>query len=85
VKMKFVKISDKRFVGKSFVFTGGMERLTRDEGKKIVRDFGGEASESVSKNTSYLVAGIDPGSKYDKAKKLGVKITSENDFLELIK
>lgn len=85
VKIKFVEISDKRFVGKSFVFTGGMEKLTRDEAKEKVRDFGGEASESVSKNTTYLVAGDDPGSKYDKAKKLGVKIISEEEFLELIK
>ncbi|KKQ90778.1 MAG: ligase protein, partial [Berkelbacteria bacterium GW2011_GWA1_39_10] len=84
VKIKFVKISDKKFVGLTFVFTGGLESITRDEAKKKVRDLGGEISESVSKNTSYVVMGADPGDKYDKARELSIKILSEKEFLELI-
>jgi DNA ligase (NAD+) len=80
-----VSISDKKLAGKSFVFTGGLDTITRDEAKEKVRDLGGNISESVSKETDYVVVGTDPGSKYDNAKKLGVKILNENQFLELIK
>lgn len=73
-----------KLAGKSFVFTGGLENITRDAAKDKVRTFGGEISESVSKTTSYVVVGTDPGSKYDKAQKLGVTILNEKDFLELI-
>lgn len=87
VKIKQVQVASRKsqVTDQSFVFTGGMEQMTRDDAKQIVRDFGGEASESISKNTSYLVAGSDPGSKYEKAEKLGVKIISEKEFLELTK
>jgi len=74
-----------RLSGKILVLTGVLESLTRDEAKAKIRNLGGRASESVSSKVSYLVAGQAPGSKYDKAKKLGVKIISEKDFLELIK
>jgi len=69
---------------KTFVFTGGMESLSRDEAKKKVRLYGGNSSESVSGNIDYVVAGENTGSKYEKAKKLGIEILSENDFLKLI-
>ena len=74
-----------KFEGKSFVFTGEMENLSRDEAKDHVRAFGGDASGSVSKKTDYVVAGESPGSKYEKAKKLGVKILTESEFLKMIK
>lgn len=70
--------------GKTFVFTGGLETMTRDEAKAKVREFGGEASESVSKQTDYVVGGEEAGSKLKKAEKLGVKIISENDFIKLV-
>ena len=71
--------------GKKFVITGTLENLTRDEAKARVRKLGGEASEIVSKETDYLVAGSDPGStKLEKAKKLGIKIVDEKEFLKLI-
>ena len=71
--------------GKTFVFTGTMSKMDREEAKRLVRRLGGEASESVSVKTTYLVSGeSSPGSKYDKAKKLGVKILSESDFLEMV-
>jgi len=71
--------------GKSFVLTGGLESMARDKAKERIREFGGDVSESVSKKTSYVVAGSDPGSKYEKARQLGVKTISEKEFLELIK
>lgn len=74
-----------KLAGKTFVFTGEMESMSRDEAKTKVRDLGGDPSETVSKNTDYVVAGSNPGSKYDKAKKLGVKIINEKEFLKLIK
>lgn len=70
--------------GKTFVFTGGLEHYTRPSAEELVRKLGGAASGSVSKLTSYVVAGTDPGSKYDKAKKLGVEIISEEEFRALI-
>lgn len=71
--------------GKTFVLTGSLVGLTRDEAKAKIRELGGDVSSSVSKNTSYVVAGSDPGSKLDKAKELGVEILDEAGFLELVK
>lgn len=85
VKIKYASTGGQKLVGLTFVFTGGLENLSREKAKEKVREQGGEISESVSKKTSYVVAGSDPGEKYDKAQKLGIKILSENDFLELIK
>jgi DNA ligase (NAD+) len=73
-----------KIAGKTFVLTGGLVSMGREEAKEKIRAQGGEMSESVSKKTDYLVAGADPGSKYDKAKKLGVQILDEKEFLELL-
>ena len=70
--------------GKSFVFTGEMKRMTREQAELRVRDLGGKEVSSVSSKTSYVIAGENPGSKYDKAKKLGVRILNEEEFFELI-
>jgi DNA ligase (NAD+) len=70
--------------GKTFVFTGGLERLTRDEAARLVEERGGTVSSTVSRKTSYVVAGRDPGSKLDQARKLGVSILSEEDFSALV-
>ena len=70
--------------GKTFVFTGGLNSMTRPEAEDRVRALGGHPSSSVSKDTDYVVAGTDPGSKYDKALKLGIKILSEAEFKKLI-
>ncbi len=59
--------------------------MSRDVAKEKIRALGGEISESVSKKTSYVVAGSDPGSKFNKAKELGVKILNEKEFIDLIK
>src|SRR3989339_42550 len=74
-----------KFSGKSFVLTGALESLSRDVAKAKIRELGGDVSESVSLKTSYVVVGLEPGSKAEKAKKLGVKILNEKEFLSLVK
>jgi len=70
--------------GKSFVFTGTMESMDRNEAKTIVDNLGGTIHSSITKKTTYVVAGSEPGSKVDKAKSSGIKIISEEEFLKLI-
>ena len=70
--------------GKTFVLTGTLPRLTRDEAKKMIEDAGGRVSGSVSKKTDFVVAGDEAGSKLDKAKELGVKIIGEKEMQELL-
>ncbi|MBI3573488.1 NAD-dependent DNA ligase LigA, partial [Candidatus Kaiserbacteria bacterium] len=70
--------------GKTFVLTGTLAGLSREEAAERIRERGGSVSGSVSKKTNYVVAGENPGSKYDNAKKLGVKIISEKEFLSII-
>jgi DNA ligase (NAD+) len=71
--------------GLTFVFTGGLESMSREEAKKKVRELGGNVSESVSKRVNYVVVGKEPGSKLEKAKKLGIKTITEKEFIELLK
>lgn len=85
VEIEKIKKQKQILGGKTFVLTGSLESMARDEAKSKIRDLGGDVSGSVSKNTDYLVAGKEPGSKYDKAKKLGVKIINEEEFLRLLK
>lgn len=70
--------------GKTFVFTGALESLSRDKAAERVRFFGGQASSSVSQKTDYVISGSSAGSKYQKAVELGVKILSEEEFLALL-
>ncbi len=71
--------------GLTFVITGKLETLSRTDSEKLISSAGGRVTSSVSRNTNYVVLGKDPGSKYDKAVELGIKILSENDFLDLFK
>ena len=71
--------------GKTFVLTGTLQNMTRDEASSVIKSHGGKTSSSVSKKTSYVLAGENAGSKLDKAKDLGVIILTEDDFLEMIK
>ncbi len=70
--------------GKTFVFTGGLDHFSRDDAQQAVETMGGRVSSSVSKNTSYVVAGRDPGSKLEQARTLGVTILTEQEFASLI-
>ncbi len=71
--------------GKKFVLTGSLKTIGRSEAKEKIISLGGEVSESVSKNTAFVVAGENPGSKLEKAKRLGVKVLDEKEFLDIIK
>jgi DNA ligase (NAD+) len=68
----------------TFVLTGSLPTISRDEVSALIRDAGGNVTGSVSKNTDYLLAGEEAGSKLDKAKELGVKILSEKEFLDML-
>jgi len=70
--------------GKTFVFTGGLAGYSRDQAKQLVEQQGGTVSSSVSKKTAYVVAGTDPGSKLDQARKFGVQILTEGEFTALV-
>ena len=77
------QIVDERFKGLTFVLTGTLPSLKRDEAKAIIEKFGGKASGSVSKKTNFVLAGEDAGSKLVKAQQLGVKIISQEEFLKM--
>lgn len=86
VNMKSTNVvEDTRFSGMTFVLTGTLPTLKRAEASKIIESFGGKTSSSVSKKTTYVLAGEEAGSKLDKANKLGVQIISEEEFKEMIK
>ena len=76
---------DNRFEGKTFVLTGTLENFTRDEASEIIEKFGGKTAGTVSKKTSYVLAGEEAGSKLTKAREIGVTVITENEFQEMIK
>ncbi len=79
------RIEDQRFAGKTFVLTGALSLFTRDQATDQIERFGGKASSSVSKKTTYVVAGENAGSKLRKANELGIPVLSEEEFLEMIR
>ena len=86
VNMKSLKeVTDTRFAGKTFVLTGTLPTMTRNEASAIIESFGGKTSSSVSKKTDFVLAGEEAGSKLDKANKLGVSVITEEEFSEMIK
>ncbi|PIX62540.1 NAD-dependent DNA ligase LigA [Candidatus Uhrbacteria bacterium CG_4_9_14_0_2_um_filter_41_50] len=84
IKIKAQAQVSKKLQGKTFVLTGSLDSLSRDDAKEKIRALGGDVSSSVSKKTDYVVAGTEPGSKLDKAQKLGVRILSEKEFLQIL-
>jgi len=78
------EVREAPLVGKTFVLTGGLDSFTRDEARKTIEDRGGRVSSSVSEKTDFVVVGIDPGSKYDTALKLGVKALNEDEFKKMV-
>ncbi|MDR3643046.1 MAG: NAD-dependent DNA ligase LigA [Candidatus Doudnabacteria bacterium] len=85
IKIRHEQKKAGKFTGKTFVITGTLDSMSRDEAKQKIKSLGGKISESVSKLTSYVVAGKEPGSKYDKAVKLGMEILDEKNFLNILK
>jgi DNA ligase (NAD+) len=85
VRVKEEKPSGRtKLAGRTFVLTGGLNALSREDAKRRIREFGGDVSDSVSKKTSFVVVGEEPGAKAEKAKRLGVTILNEKEFLEMI-
>jgi DNA ligase (NAD+) len=82
--MEQVSLKDALLAGKTFVFTGTLTTLTRNEAKGIIKSLGASATESVTKTTDYVVVGESPGSKLENANKSGVTIINEDEFLTLI-
>ncbi len=76
------KEKDANFLGKTFVLTGTLSKITRDEASSLIEDKGGKTTSSVTKKTSVVIVGDNPGSKYDKAINLGIEIWNEEEFLE---
>ena len=79
------KVEDHRFAGMTFVLTGTLPTLKRSEAAAMIESFGGKASGSVSKKTSYVLAGEAAGSKLDKANALGIPVIDEAQFMEMVK
>jgi len=84
IKIKKQKTIKKKLINITFVLTGELNSLTRDEAKTKIRELGGSISSSVSAQTDFVIIGKSPGLKYDKAKKLGVKIINEKKFLWIL-
>ncbi len=84
VKIPMLHVTSYMLRGKSFVLTGELESMARDEAKEKIRELGGDVSLSASKNTDFVVVGKNPGSKYDKAMELGVRVVGEKEFLKMI-
>jgi len=84
IKYKVKSIKNKVLLGKVFALTGSLDKLSRDKAKEMIKELGGKISEGISKNTDFLILGKNPGSKFEKAKKLNIKIISEKEFLLLI-
>ena len=76
--------SSTKLAGKTFVVTGALARLSRDEAKDLIKKNGGKVASSVSKSTDYVVVGDNPGSKYDDAMRLGIPVLSEDDLTKMI-
>lgn len=84
-KEEVIGIKPTSLTGKTIVFTGELKDYSRTQAEELMRKAGGNSSSSVSKNTDFVVAGENPGSKYDTAKKLGIKIIGEKEFKEMLK
>jgi DNA ligase (NAD+) len=78
------EVKEAPLAGKTFVLTGGLDSMTRDQARKIIEGLGGRVSSSVSRRTDFVILGKDPGSKSDDARRLGIKTLNEEEFLALV-
>ncbi|MBI5077820.1 MAG: NAD-dependent DNA ligase LigA [Candidatus Yonathbacteria bacterium] len=85
IENRKLKIENRKLAGKTFVLTGTLSTMHRDDAKERIRALGGDIAESVSSKTSFVIAGENPGSKYDKAQKLNVPVLDEKTFLKMLK
>ena len=85
LEVKKAKVKDSKISGKTFVITGTLETMTRNEAEETIKNHGARAASSVSKNTDYLLCGTDPGSKLNKAKELEITVLTEQEFVKLVK
>ena len=85
IERRQIKVKSQKFKGLTFILTGELETMTREEAKERIRELGGDIFESVSKKTDFVIVGKEPGLKYNKAKELGVRTISEKEFLKLIR
>lgn len=85
IKNKYSQVANLPLKGQSFVITGTLETMGRDEAQNKLKELGAKTPSSVSKNTTYVVIGQNPGSKANKAQELGIKILSENELIEILK
>ena len=76
--------ANRHLASQIFVLTGSLASLTRGEAKDKIKALGGQVKENVTKETTYVVVGAEPGSKYEKAKKMGIKVLDEIEFIKLI-
>jgi DNA ligase (NAD+) len=83
-KVSAKKAAGRSLAGKTFVLTGTLPSMTREEASERIEALGGHVAGSVSKKTDYVLAGAEPGSKFDKAKELGVKIIDEAEFRKML-
>ncbi len=87
IHIKIEKIENKKGIsilkGKTFVLTGTLPNLSRDNAKKMIKESGGSVTSSVSKNTDYILLGDNPGSKYEEGQKLSIQMIDEEEFLKL--
>ena len=81
---KEIAVDSNTLQGKSFVLTGTLESMARNDAKSIIENMGGSVHSSVTKKTTYVIAGSEPGSKLDKANSLGITVLNEKEFLKLI-
>jgi len=85
VKVIEPKVKEKgKLAGKTFVFTGALKSFDRDEARNLVESLGGITASIVSKKVDFVVVGEDPGSKFDKAKELGIKTLTDEEFKKII-
>ena len=82
-KVSATRAAELPLAGKTFVLTGTLPSMTREEATEKIEALGGHVTGSVSKKTDYVLAGAEPGSKFDKAKELGVKIINEPEFRKM--